>query len=127
MGAALTVEHRCPHGFLRSVVRCPHGCRPVTAVPLTVDGNIRRRPAVRKGRPPAVRRPSWRDVGDARIVEVLDSSNNATEAARELGTTQCNLWAYARTRPAVWAVYQATAKRGLAQRGQRGRACGFKT
>jgi hypothetical protein len=123
----VSIEHRCEHGFLRSVVRCPHGCPPAAGVQLTRDGNIRRRPPTRQRRRRAERRPSWRDVGDDRICEVLEASSNATEAARELGTSQCNLWAYARTRPAVWAVYQATAKRGLENRGARGRACGFRT
>jgi hypothetical protein len=124
------IEFRCPHGFMRSVVRCPHGCAPVTAVPLTRDGNIRRRPPVPQRRPAPERRPKWHHVGDARIVEVLECSCSAAEAARELGTSQPNLYLYAQSRPAVWPAYQATAKRGLENRGARGRArgraCGFR-
>jgi hypothetical protein len=120
------MEQRCPHGFLRSVVRCTEGCASPAAVELTSDGNIRRRPATRKRRAPAERRPSWRDVGDASIIVVLGESATAVAAARRLGTTQCNLWAYARTRPEVWEAYRETAKRGMAQRGQRGRESGFR-
>jgi hypothetical protein len=124
------IEFCCPHGFLRSVVRCPHGCSLLPGQSLTTDGTPRRRPGTRKrerAKAPPSPRPRWSDVGDERIIAELRASESAAEAARQLGASQTNLYMYARRRPAVWAAYEVARDKGLRLRGPRGRLCGFKT